>query len=992
MADKQFARSGPAEFDTLADDDPLSELARIVGYDARPAVQQLQELQRHQESIRRDPAFDLEEELLRAFDSYDAPRAEAVHPDSRLVEHPVAQAAAEPVSGPADEVDAAPPVELHSGSHVPAPDQDSSEVVSLRPASEEVASVEPAVEASVDAEAAPVEPQDESPAIDIDASFDLERELELSLGQDDLAPALAPEPAPAPSEDAAQLTSPFEAEDTPVFADWEEPLASRLNAAGQVPAHGELSEPVYAEAVYVDMADGIAGQHEDVGGSATAVVEQLEDAVSEPDASEHVDRLSDDAAPFAVPADVEAQDVGQPPVLPAAEPVARKSSYPFTPMFSRATPVASAAGVSEQRAFAAPLAPVVAKPPVESVLLPQTAPAVSDELVRSEPVEAEPEPSIDIEDFELQLADIALDRGEEAMGAGDSGEEVAPATVAEAPPVAHPALVEPIAQPFLQALATQAVPETDSQELPGETAGVESVSADNPLPFDPAMIAETDTGVAPIAELDVPQLPHVEVEEKPASFAADYDLDIDAEMAQLFGNPPRATKGGPSAAGPASHADPAGDSAVSLASINDFDEFEKAMEEDFRRSMEERRGEAQDVDRLAALPRGGDDYAGEEGYGRRSQRSMLLAASVAGFIILGGAGVYAWMGGSSATLTGDGPKIILADKDPVKIVPEEKGGKTVPNQDKAVYDRVAGARSDTPRQDALVSTTEEPVDVVQKTLTPETLPLEGNDFDDSLPGVSSSEGEENARLLPGESAADPAAEEERAPAVMPRKVRTMIVKPDGTLVPREEQSVEPESRAAAVATPLPATASAEAGASGTEGQAAVAVAETEIKGARQPAGSENVALATPTQASTDELTPVRSVKTTTIASEAPAVPQARPEAPAKPAENKAAETQAATETAAADPSAALATATVPPGSYVVQIASLPSEADAQKSYNNLSRKFADVIGGRGVDIRKAEIAGKGTYYRVRIPAGTREEANALCARYKSAGGSCLVTK
>ncbi|WP_034854631.1 SPOR domain-containing protein, partial [Sinorhizobium sojae] len=95
---------------------------------------------------------------------------------------------------------------------------------------------------------------------------------------------------------------------------------------------------------------------------------------------------------------------------------------------------------------------------------------------------------------------------------------------------------------------------------------------------------------------------------------------------------------------------------------------------------------------------------------------------------------------------------------------------------------------------------------------------------------------------------------------------------------------------------------------------------------------------------------------------------------------------------AADPPAALATATVPPGSYVVQIASLPSEADAQKSYNNLSRKFAEIIGGRGVDIRKAEIAGKGTYYRVRIPAGTREEANALCSRYKSAGGSCLVTR
>ncbi|PLT84168.1 hypothetical protein BMJ34_35975, partial [Sinorhizobium medicae] len=104
---------------------------------------------------------------------------------------------------------------------------------------------------------------------------------------------------------------------------------------------------------------------------------------------------------------------------------------------------------------------------------------------------------------------------------------------------------------------------------------------------------------------------------------------------------------------------------------------------------------------------------------------------------------------------------------------------------------------------------------------------------------------------------------------------------------------------------------------------------------------------------------------------------------ATPAEN-----QPATETAASP----LATASVPAGSYVIQIASLPSEAEAQKSYNNLSSRYASVIGGRGVDIRKAEIAGKGTYYRVRIPVGTREEANSLCSRYKSAGGSCLVTK
>ncbi|WP_236771913.1 SPOR domain-containing protein, partial [Agrobacterium tumefaciens] len=75
-----------------------------------------------------------------------------------------------------------------------------------------------------------------------------------------------------------------------------------------------------------------------------------------------------------------------------------------------------------------------------------------------------------------------------------------------------------------------------------------------------------------------------------------------------------------------------------------------------------------------------------------------------------------------------------------------------------------------------------------------------------------------------------------------------------------------------------------------------------------------------------------------------------------------------------------------------QIASLPSQAEAQKSYQNMSAKFGSVIGGRGVDIKAAEIAGKGTFYRVRIPAGDKNEAVALCEKFRSAGGSCLVAR
>ncbi len=539
------------------------------------------------------------------------------------------------------------------------------------------------------------------------------------------------------------------------------------------------------------------------------------------------------------------------------------------------------------------------------------------------------------------------------------------------------------------------------------------------------MISETEENVTVIADLNVPHLPTVE-KEKPVAYQPDYDLDIDAEIAQLFGN------GGRKAAEPAEQADDGRGFAASAHTIpvthasvqpngvranEEFDEFEKAMEEDFRRSISQRQDNDPVNDRLAV---GGDYGSVDFDEDRRSggRRLGMIAAAVGGLLILGGAGVYAWIGSGGAGLVSADPKIILADKSPVKMVPVEKGGKTVPNQDKAVYDRVAGAPAEAVQQGTLVSSTEEPVDVVQRTLTPESLPLESaEDFDGA--DVTPIE-DESARLLPdGEQPDAKASAEDRATAVSPRKVRTMIVKPDGTLVAREEPAPEAVEEVASTETPATANgtdpqvktvkttavtpqAEAEIAASAQTKTAALAQSETtpadlaDLRAQEQPA-AEQSALAEAASANVDETAPVRTVKTTTVGEQAP-VPQTRPvEQPVnvvgtvtdqgnvKPAPVE-------TKTVAAAETTPVQTASVPAGSYVIQIASLPSEAEAQQSYTKLSGKFASVIGGRGSDIRKAEIAGKGTYYRVRIPAGSREDANALCSRYKSAGGSCLVTK
>jgi cell division septation protein DedD len=107
----------------------------------------------------------------------------------------------------------------------------------------------------------------------------------------------------------------------------------------------------------------------------------------------------------------------------------------------------------------------------------------------------------------------------------------------------------------------------------------------------------------------------------------------------------------------------------------------------------------------------------------------------------------------------------------------------------------------------------------------------------------------------------------------------------------------------------------------------------------------------------------------------------------------------ARQVAAADPQAApqqnkttAEAATPAAGAWSIQIASQPSEDDARQTYVGLASRYGDVLRGRGFNIVKADIAGKGTFWRVRIPAETRAEAVQLCQNYKSAGGSCFVTQ
>lgn len=477
----------------------------------------------------------------------------------------------------------------------------------------------------------------------------------------------------------------------------------------------------------------------------------------------------------------------------------------------------------------------------------------------------------------------------------------------------------------------------------------DKVLAPDELPFDPSQISEIEERMpVAVTGMDVPQIPEgdAETQAKPAS---DFDYDIEAEMAELFalGNKSKAMDG---AAKPTGGAE------------TDDDAFDQGLANEIIRSIHE----------TPAIPVGrafnvADMHAAPATFVSRYARFAAGAALIA---FAGVGAVMLWRSGDVPGLaTGGPPAVILADKSPVKEVPENPGGKQVPNQDKAVYDRVSGKTKEELKQDSLIATAEEPVDVAEKTL----------ENDAQVPGVTADDAAKDTEArLPGANAQAMPAGQQANDAVTPRKVKTMIVLPNGTLVAREDSAdttandstkaaaapvLDPATIPATEAQPLDAAAPQGAGADGLQ--------------AATPPASEAKPVAAPIPVPRPAEQPVNVVGTVTQRGNV--VDNTQAQAPQKVA------------TAAPQP-ATTPNATVPAGSYVIQIASLPSKEEAQKSYANLSSKFASVIGGKGVDIKPAEIAGKGTYYRVRIVAGSREDAIALCTRYKAAGGSCLVSR
>ncbi len=78
--------------------------------------------------------------------------------------------------------------------------------------------------------------------------------------------------------------------------------------------------------------------------------------------------------------------------------------------------------------------------------------------------------------------------------------------------------------------------------------------------------------------------------------------------------------------------------------------------------------------------------------------------------------------------------------------------------------------------------------------------------------------------------------------------------------------------------------------------------------------------------------------------------------------------------------------------YTLQIGAYKSQAEADTAWKRFEARHP-AVGGYEPDIKRVDIDGKGTWYRLRVGAfGTRESAAALCAKLKADGGDCIAAK
>ena len=312
----------------------------------------------------------------------------------------------------------------------------------------------------------------------------------------------------------------------------------------------------------------------------------------------------------------------------------------------------------------------------------------------------------------------------------------------------------------------------------------------------------------------------------------------------------------------------------------------------------------------------------------------------------------------------------------------------------------------------LVSTEEQPVDLLAQTPAPAPKPPAA----DAQPAPTPNSPAADGQLAPAPNTPIVAPSEGLGGAPAPdrtlfpsaKQVKTVSIRPDGTLISSDTAPDAPVAQSPAPA-PSPAPV-APVRKPENAGAAALAATPTiDLPAKPAPKSSARMNIAKPaTHAPADSANAPQLGLGTHAAKPVRPPPQPKPVAVADAATptqlnlldllgiNKPAQTQAPAIARSATP--AVVTAMTPRfetpsagGGWAVQLAGARSESEAQATLSGLQNKYGSDLGSAPLSVHKAEVNGEAVY-RVRAGGLSKADAHSLCTKLKASGGECFVAR
>ncbi len=315
---------------------------------------------------------------------------------------------------------------------------------------------------------------------------------------------------------------------------------------------------------------------------------------------------------------------------------------------------------------------------------------------------------------------------------------------------------------------------------------------------------------------------------------------------------------------------------------------------------------------------------------RRRRPLRVWLAVLAGALIVA---FVAWdiVGRAFSTAPdGSGVPVIRREEKAVKVRPEEPGGMEVPDQDKLIYDRIAGGETEEPVE-RFLPPPEEPE------MPPVVAEEKAEVADGSVEAILSAEARNAAPSepeTPGESDAPDTSEDDETRRPSPAaRLQRRTVRDESENTRSSEEAVEKQEKKKAAPEPV----------------------ETALpSGQAEPSPVDDSGAESPTPPQKTE------------SEKEPSEPEQEKTKEAKPADSD--------------------------GPWQIQLLAARKKPAARSAWERLVKKYEALEGLSPVVVR-ADLGEKGTFYRLRASGfETRAEAAKVCARLKEAGQGCLAVR